>query len=96
MPDLPRIRKILDEAACELGRTHNNRQVAWLRTRIDAAAPQVFVVPSRGLKAVEDDWDKGTGRMGRSRTRRRRGYPALRPEGGRRAGRARPGPAGGR
>ena len=34
------------QAICEAGRAFNNRQVAWLRTRIDAAAPQALVVPS--------------------------------------------------
>jgi len=33
-------------AICQAGRTFNNRQVAWLRTRIDAAAPQTLVVPT--------------------------------------------------
>ena len=31
---------------CQEGKTTNNRQAAWLRTRIDASAPQVLVVPT--------------------------------------------------
>ena len=34
------------EPICEAGRTLNNRQIAWLRTRIDAAASQALVVPT--------------------------------------------------
>ena len=33
-------------AVCEEGRRDNDRQIAWLRTRIDASAPQALVVPS--------------------------------------------------
>ncbi len=33
-------------AICEEGRNDNNRQIAWIRTRIDASAPQALVVPS--------------------------------------------------
>ncbi len=33
-------------AACQRGTEQTDRRIAWLRTRIDQAAPQALVVPS--------------------------------------------------